>query len=511
MSTGPGGRDASGGVGFGPLRREPGQQYVDVELEESESDDLDDEGGEGRPPNVWVLRAQEWSPRAVRAAAVLGAVVLLLVVVSSGWTTAQRARLAQVAGLAGDLDTPLVPVWTVEDVTYLAVTGDVVVLRAGSNLTRGDGASAVRPDDGRVLWHTEGSGACAVATSASGASLISQQGGLGAPVDPDAARVVCLQTRTVTSAVTAADGDTTTTAVQVLDPLTGQALGSAVLPGGELLSVVDGPDVVVAGVEPGGTVTVERWSAWTGEPLWTYRSAEPVAVGGGLPVVTWLGPTLQVAASRSITISLSTGAEVDPAVAPAPDATGPAVVLADGGVVRTTAMADGAQGIEVRDADGSVRFTAVGHLVAPTVDDGSVPAVLVVQDPEGRLHGLDTTTGEPLWVGAEPALAATLRVDGVLVVVMGSGHLQGIALADGTQLWEVGNGVTIPSAVTDGHIVLTLEPTGMHVDLVARGLRDGAERWRATAPGAATRLVTLPDGVVVVQSTTGVVALRTPD
>lgn len=185
--------------------------------------------------------------------------------------------------------------------------------------------------------------------------------------------------------------------------------------------------------------------------------------------------------------------------------------LADG-LVANQSWTLGAEGlldaqVRVERPDGSTALEVPGHVLRPSVDDGSGAGVVLVLDGGGSTltRAYDLATGDELWSGA---ISANLVVSGRIVGWEQAGELVAVSAATGEILWTR---PAVPSAntasmVSDGRRMLSVE--GLDMRLVARSLATGREVWSmdqpwitaASAAAYGATMSTLASGLVVLSS-----------
>ncbi len=456
--------------------------------------ELVEEDGRPTPGRMWPALRLAPIARVV-------AVGLAACAVTQGVATGGAARDLTALGSAGVvLAAPLTDSWQAAGV-LLGVAGDLVVLDDERR-----GVEALDMTSGEVVWRVPEAGSCRLVA-------------LDAPDRPvvatsvSRARLVC--------GWAPGQLDHVATEVAILDPATGSRLGGMAVPGSAgWWSIVRG-DVLLVAAAPSGSLRVVRLDTATGRLVWSYRSPEPVVPPGGTFTASGQDNAELTASGTlgSVRLVLDTGTEA--ASAPALGAADADVRLPlDGALALGGRNATGTPTVAVVGADGRMRWSRPGYLPVPPVDDASAPGV-VVMEPAGptsaagttNLIGVDAGTGALLWRADVPA-TLTARAAGVLVA---ADRHRTVALdaRTGRTLWEAvpyGDG-----AVTDGRTVMTIEQRDQHSTLVARDLRSGVEVWHRAArtelwPGAARYggdgLVTLPGGLVVLQTDATVIAMR---
>ncbi|NTW39246.1 MAG: PQQ-binding-like beta-propeller repeat protein [Cellulomonadaceae bacterium] len=491
------------------MRRHPGDDLVDVELIE---DDLDPSVGDpmSRLAQRWARGSAHLSGRrtsiAARALACAAVIGLVAVVAQGGAAAAERARLAAVTGLAVSLAGPLHEVWAAPGPdTVVGFVDDLVVSQDQS----GTHVSALRQTDGEVIWEADPGGVCSLETG--GRDIASWQFiGLAARTSGDT-WLVC---RDGGQGV-ATPAAPVTTHVEVLDVRTGLVTAWTTLPGGDRGVMITGRDVVVAGLDAESHLIASRWSWREGTDLWEYRSATviaPTAISDGASLSMSPG-LLVVSGAPSLALDLDTGTEVDAASAgPVGEwrLQGPA--LPGGASARTFADGSGWH-YEVLETDGSIRFAGEGYAFPITTSDRWANDLLVVLDAATNgLLALDARTGAELWrIASTDGFGIPVAVADHVVLLSDGIGLRAIDAGDGAELWQrtSASGGFAVGVVTDGSAWLSLETADGKDWLVARGVRDGLERWREAAPEGSDGLagVTL-DGTVLVHTGMGIVALR---
>lgn len=470
-------------------RPRPGAELVAVELVEDHGRPDGPEGGPGAQVLVSEVPARgPRSRRRARALRVLGAALVVLVVagvlvVDLVQAREQRLRLEAVAGLPGVLDSlaePLTVRWRADG--WLGVQVGLVGVVQGDT----GGGRAVDLVTGEVLWTRPSTGetcwpvgpaghehlACLSAVAFSGETPGGQPVGLG-----------------------------------VLDPATGAEVAALTVQGRYVgWEAVDG-DLVLATALGDGRLQVVRWEVPSGRVVWEMTSREPAFAEGPLGLRSWSSSDSVLTVSTdagTIAVSLASGDQVAPDGA-APGDGAQEVVLADGATVTWSTDAEAGA---VLEADGTLRFRLPGPVLAPRVDDGSAPGLLVVGDLEtGGLAGIDATTGEQRWSTPGVGGFALLVRDGGLLLA-DPGGLRLIDLTDGSATWST------PAAdgwafwhetITDGTRVLTLEDGTEGPVLVARRIADGTAVWRLDVPPDTRGLAAVGSDGVLLHTDSGLV------
>lgn len=491
------------------MRRADGaeSERVEVQLVESDGDDdaLDspvspgaDRPGETSGPGAWRRRGR-WIAGVVVVAIL--AVVVSVNVADARSAAARRAALATVPGVVASLDGPLREVWTVPDARFVAEGADVLVV-SGS---RGS-VSGIRPTDGQVLWSRD-----APAPGTDEYCFPLGEAWQAAQQRTAQQRVLCQRSAPFDDFGVPQAG--VTTSMSLVDTATGQDVQQLTVDGGLMGTTPVDDDVVLVLGDHEGRLGAVRWEPLGGRQLWAYRSAPGLLAS--VDESTWFvqttAGTITFGGERPVTLSLESGEEVLETQPSTPSLEErQTYTLPDGAtMVWTFDQSVGLQSAEVREPDGSVRFTYSGGAPWwPTVQDGSDPGVLLVQGTvSGPVHGIDAVTGDEIWqAAAMSSFQPLVRMDGV-VVAANPGLGIALDLADGSTLWHAPAGGGLAPTVTDGEHVLLSELDGGKTYLVAHDLHEGTEAWRIQLP-ANTVDVSARAGIVVVESEEGVTGMR---
>ncbi|MDC7121070.1 PQQ-like beta-propeller repeat protein [Cellulomonas fimi] len=429
--------------------------------------------------------ARRWWP--------VAAVVVVAVVVTVGAAVARdRAfveRIAAVPGLVRPLDGEPAIRWSAPAAPHrgavVAADGALVLVSAQDGRWL---VTAHAADDGRSLWTRD---LAPVQRSGFESSLVA----CPSRGEDVGSLVVCLVTepRVVYSDDASID-EPAHTRVVTLDAASGEELGAWEVDDALVEAGRVGDDLVLVTLDDAGHAVAERRAVVGGGARWSYTTPDVL---------------------ESITLSRVAGAKVarDVVVVEGVVTT---VLDADDGAVLTAgapyrnlqvaALRDGfatwatVGGGQVHDADGSQRFEVDGLPVPFSLDDGTAPDVLVVDD-GSRLRGVDAATGRVRW-STETMLDVRARVSERLLV-SGLSRFGVVDAADGRVRWVSDAGDPMPWApLTDGALVLApgLSPGGS-AQLVGLGLDDGVRYWALDLPGRVQRV----DGVG------GVLVARTAD
>ncbi|WP_164983851.1 PQQ-binding-like beta-propeller repeat protein [Cellulomonas endophytica] len=400
------------------------------------------------------------------------------------------ARLARTEGLTVGLARPLVAAWEADGWGTYGAEGDLLLVQGFEGLVALDAAT------GETRWSLEG---------------FCQGGGWPSPrlrgdVAPLGDHVLCQTEQVYGDEVARAP------ALTVHDARTGALVRTLPVPADGGWDAV-GDLVVTFAADAERHLLVTATEPATGTVAWTYRSDAPTEAPGGW---AWpAGPDRVVLdlSSQQVVLDAATGEPVDPAeedagVAPWIDADQP---LPDGRLARLRVVEDEPL-VQLVDADGTVRRSLPGLLLAPGVDDGTAPGLVVVREglsggaPPG-VSGLDGTTGDARWAAPVAAARADV-VQGVVLLGGEEGGVVALDAADGRRLWPGDDPVAedgapaaaVLGAATDGRSVLLPEPGTDGSRLVARDLRTGRELWALPTADRDAVLHRLPDGSVLVSS-----------
>ncbi len=279
----------------------------------------------------------------------------------------------------------------------------------------------------------------------------------------------------------------TSTEVVVLDPADGSVLARWPLGSGTSVAALPDGLAVVAGLT-GETAEVTGYDALTGRERWRYE--QPTAPGGSADGAFRAGDLVAVSLPDGSLVLLAPDGTVV-----RDDLHGPG---GDGAAWSWTSDPDGDDLTLVSEApDGSVRsvlvapdgdpagdLTVDGRLLPTTVDDGSVPDLLLSADTS--LYASDARTGERRWSVDLPSTTTALVVRGRVVVTT---PRQVVALdgRSGRVLWrsDALEGLTADALFTDGaHILVALGRTGTGAvpSLAAYDPDSGAEVFRTPLP-----------------------------
>jgi outer membrane protein assembly factor BamB len=458
--------------------------------------DLVDEGDAGptsAAPDDDPGRGRTARRLAVAVLLVLAVGVVSVNIAEARATAARREALAGTPRVLASLGSPLSEAWRTDGVSLLAEGESVLVLTDDDRALTG-----VRAEDGVPLWTRE--------TAPSGDEYCTPLDIWLLPLSSVPTwltqdHLLCLRSAALFGP---APQSGTTTELSTIAVATGAEVEAIALPGGLIgwLPVPDG--VVVATFGTGGRVRITSWDPVTGAVNWSHASE---GVFADASAIRWEITEATIGYAQDdtfVTLSFETGAAADRADV---ERLAEVFALPDGATVTWRIDLDtSAETIAVVEADGTERFQLDGSLRWPVVRDPASRLLLVQPAGSADLAALDISTGETVWtVETMASSAAQVELSGIVVV---SGATTAVALdaEDGTMVWSaaVAPGAT---GVTDGFVVLLLEPGGDGLSLVAHDLEHGEERWRVEVPSG-TRSVRSAAGVTVLETASGVVALR---
>ena len=286
--------------------------------------------------------------------------------------------------------------------------------------------------------------------------------------------------------------------VMALDAATGRMVGSWLQEGDVAGFGRVGDDMVVAVTDAEGHSVVERRSGRTGEVRWRYQSYDRLA--GTLAIER---ATMVV----SDAVAVVRGAEL--AVLRVGDGE-PVVTQTRGQAVALVPFRDGfaawtpAHGGWTFDREGSALTPLPAVPSTLAVDDESAQDVVVLSTGVA-VKGFAAGTGDELW-SVSTRSSPRAVVDGT-VLVSDDGRWAGYDARTGSALWSHELDAPDWPVLTDGTLVLTpVSERGGGTTLVARGLRDGAQRWQVDVPPQVTRLAPV-GGVLVGRTEDGIVVL----
>jgi len=285
--------------------------------------------------------------------------------------------------------------------------------------------------------------------------------------------------------------------VVALDAVTGRELGSWTRAGTVAGFGRVGDDMVVAVTEPDGQTAVERRDGRTGDVRWSYRSRQYLASALAIERST-MEMTDRVAVVRGAELAVL---RLDDGRVLASENRGQAIALLAyrDGYAWWTPAGNGRL-VDGEGAEGPALPAVPSRL---DVDDDSALEVVVVSTGLA-VRALDAESGVERWsLGLRTAPRAV--VDGTLLVSDG-GRYAAYDVRTGTPLWSHDEDAPDWPPLTDGSLVLTAAQDHGVTTLVARGLRDGAQRWSVELPRQVVHLAAV-GGLIVGRTSDGVVVL----
>ena len=446
-----------------------------------------------------------------RPAVVIAAVFLLGAVganlAEAARDAARRAAVAEIPKILEPLTEPPVEQWRLPG---FLIGGTAEVLLVGD----GEATLAVDPATGDVLWSRvapePGSGP-EYCSAVGPAALVLEAIYTDEVVDPGLRDAPALLACSPSMSFMAGEDQVEFGPVvtDVVDVRTGDVRHALTTTGALLFTQPHQDELLVLVATPEGHVRLVRWDPVSGELLSEATSEHPVVPPGTAALFNFWqrSGVLVTTGENQAAFSLETGLEVPLEDAPEDVGWDVATHLPDGAEVRWTFSGTGPGRGEVVDADGTVRFEVEGQPWWTATSDGSAPDLLLIVDDHGSdAVALDVRTGEELWRTPAAGGQVLLRMDDVLVIDVGP-LVKAVDMRDGTELWEADSDDRYIDGLTDGEVVLLTEPADGATELVARGLRDGAERWRGPAPEGLESLQAWPGGHLVGSTTQGVIGL----
>jgi len=277
----------------------------------------------------------------------------------------------------------------------------------------------------------------------------------------------------------------------VLDAATGRRVVDRATSPTPVFAVLPGL-VVLAEAGSDARTHVVAEDLTTGDVRWRYRSPVRSVLATGEPFLRLLvvgDQVVLVDGSGTATVLTASGAARRPTSRPllgwSVDASG-AVWLLTGGAVGSGDAAAGTVVVRPHGAD----VALPGRGVAPVVDDGSLPG-LVVSSGRSGTHGADAGTGGRRWaspVEAQPVGSLVLGGRVVLATADGVAALDG---RDGSTVWATAadDGAVVTGLASDGRHVLAVEQGAGDTVLVALRASDGRIAWRAPLPPGDVRVL----------------------
>jgi len=240
-----------------------------------------------------------------------------------------------------------------------------------------------------------------------------------------------------------------------------------------LLTEVDGPTARVRAVARDGTLVWQTAVPYQPSPSWAGAMATPVGDGvalllpGEVRILDASGATLRtVGLAPDDYVSQATDDAVVVRRAP-----GGAALRNDGDTVSVATDVT-----TVVRADSTVDVT--GSYVSLSIDDGSVPDLVLTADPDG-LHAWDQAGGARWTADAAGSIWHTTALAGRVHVSRGE-EIVTLDATTGEELWRTGGLSRVVAHLTDGRYLVTLAPSSTPggQDVVGIDPADGAIVWR---------------------------------
>ncbi|MET0789329.1 MAG: PQQ-binding-like beta-propeller repeat protein [Cellulomonas sp.] len=400
------------------------------------------------------------------------AVVVVLAVVAATMLVSARdrafvARIEAVPGLVRPLDTAPAPLWDVRGRTangaVLAADGALVVLAEGDDEWT---VTAHDPASGDVRWAVPVAPASRSGFETSGVTCPAQDSSVGS-------LVLCLvpQPRVLYSDEASIQEQPRLT-VLPLAAADGTRTGGWEIRG-DVVGVerVD-DDLVIGRLDPEGRLQVQRRSGRSGAVVWS--STTPHAMAQLLTAsMRVLPPVVVLDGESTIVLDADDGTTL---VAGARFTGIEVAALADR--FATWAPVGGGH---MHDVDGTELYGLAGLPAQLSADDGSEPALVVV-DEGSQLVGLDLATGTERW--RTVTMLDPRALVGHRLVVSGAGTSGVLDARNGRALWSVDSGDALGwEPVSDGTLVLGpgISPDG-RPELWGRALADGVRYWTVPLP-----------------------------
>lgn len=442
------------------------------------------------------------SPQAGRRRLWLGVGALVAVLALAGTQAVLSARedaavtrLQRVPGVLRPVDETLEVVRRLADGDAVELTGET----GGALSVAEDGVLTYRwfaPDD--VGW----SRPLLPARIADSPEIVVREDSTCEPdgAAANAVRVVCLVTdgaQVVSTSGELLRRPATTTSIVVLDTSDGSVLARWPLDHGT--SAASFPDdLVVVGSATGDTLRVTGHDVLSGAVRWTHE--ERSTPGTGEVTVFHAGDLVAVTTTRGALRLLSLdGAMVrDELVLVGVDSPDPIrrwgwSTTADGALAILGQSADGRlqSTVVATDGDPAADRTIDGQIVPTTVDDGSVPGLLLTSD--GAVHAWDAGTGRARWSADVSSTTNALIVRDRVYVTTTPREVVALDGRTGREVWRSDElaGLTPTALLTDGlHVVVATDRTTLTAEpsLVAYDPVSGDELFRAPYPPGVTEL-----------------------
>jgi outer membrane protein assembly factor BamB len=464
------------------------------------------------PPPATADRRRRW-PFVAAAAAVVGALLVTQGVLDAR-ERAQLARYAEIDGVLPLMDETIRVLWELDGratpLLYASTTVDGRLVGARFETSGAQVAVALDARTGEVAWSTPLAAAEEIMAGEENASV--QCMTVTDPAGPVLTCVVQTDHALGPEPSTPEQGPAYpvpgAAELVTLDARTGHVVHSEPAPVDLHLASVGGT-LVTAESEADGSITVRGVDPRTGaeswhvaglvdpaggegpaEPALALRSSPPDSVLVQTPGTAWM-----VSAEGKITATIRQDVGDDVHgwyVGPLRSGDLALQVFAENGM--TTSLLD-ASGTEVR--------TELGMVTHPFPDDGSVDRRVFMQGEGGALAVWDPRTGEQAWVNDELGYGDGVVLDGVYYVNGTRDTLVAIDLASGETVWRASDAtgsrvvdVTSNPVLTDGRVVVSVQPAGASVVLEAYSRTDGTYLWSADLPEGITSVTVHGDLLV---------------
>lgn len=484
----------------------------DVELVEDDRAVLDDLLPS--PARVWAgrvaVRARAISRRLVPFWPVGLALAVLAVAASVGLHVVQQrqeaarlAALADVPGVLAPLDRSVHELWQSEvviaDVQLTAAGDALVATRTGPG--NAVDMQALDPRTGDLMWSTVLREADQPLTSWGAAGCVLAEDD-GLPV---------LACTVVDEWSTSPDSNGATVPTRahlvVLDPRDGEVLAQRAVAPDASLGALDG-DLLLASTGGGDRVRLERVHPVSGLVTWSFDDAIPVHPDAGYHgAPAWV----QTVDGHVVLTSRATTWLLTPDGVPERGPVEADTVLVSGGRLLAQSYRWSDSGTTTYEIlpDGSTGPEISLQPVWTTVDDGSVPGLLLAADASGELVGIDVTTGERRWTSSVRSVDSALVVDGHVVVGTPGHGVLGLDPQTGEIDWETEVARYDGFLSTDGRVVTTVDNVDLRDRrLVGLDLDDGRRAWEMPM-GSDVEWMQVLDGRLYGQGQNGIVAIGT--
>lgn len=247
-----------------------------------------------------------------------------------------------------------------------------------------------------------------------------------------------------------------------------------------------GADVVLAQPDAAAGATVTREDPVTGDVRWSTVIPPPL--------VPAAGPQMYVTDGRPVVVRTDRTSVLDPDDGSVATEVVPGAVLRRAGdrwlAQRYEAGPSAGTTLAVLDDDGLLVRRLDVLMPRLSVDDGSVPDVVVAQQLGLTLYGTDIVTGEQLWhLPAAGTGSNAVLVDGQVAVAARS-ELRAVDVRTGARTWTTRTGDLQDGVATDGRTLVVVEEDGAGPGRLVAGydLADGRRLWAEPVPAGLTHL-----------------------